>query len=244
MVKTLRPKLPPATLQKLQARIKEQDAIRQQARQSRAEKLQSNQQLAQLNAEKHLEEHLAAEKLQREYQTQAKERGDFWVQAEPKVLLIIRIKGVNKLPPKVKKVFQLFRLKQINNAVFIKNNKATLQMLRLIEPWVTFGYPSRSTISRLLYKRGFVKIDKQRRPLTDNAQILDSLGSLGISSVEDVIREIHLCGEQFKKVNNFLWPFKLSTPKGGFVHKCQSYIKGGDWGNREAEINKLVRRML
>jgi len=42
----------------------------------------------------------------------------------------------------VRKVLQLFRLRQINNGVFIKLNKATLQMLKIAEPYVAWGYES------------------------------------------------------------------------------------------------------
>jgi hypothetical protein len=38
----------------------------------------------------------------------------------------------------------------------------------------------------------------------------------GVVCVEDVIHEIYTVGPQFKKVNKFLWPFKLSSPRGGF----------------------------
>ena len=36
---------------------------------------------------------------------------------------------------KVKKVLQLFRLRQINNGVFIRLNKATINMLRISGEW-------------------------------------------------------------------------------------------------------------
>ena len=39
------------------------------------------------------------------------------------------------MSPKVKKVLQLFRLRQINNGVFIKLNKATINMLRICGEW-------------------------------------------------------------------------------------------------------------
>ena len=39
------------------------------------------------------------------------------------------------MSPKVKKVLQLFRLRQINNGVFIKLNKATISMLRICGEW-------------------------------------------------------------------------------------------------------------
>jgi len=36
-----------------------------------------------------------------------------------------------QVAPKVRKVLQLFRLRQINNGVFMKLNKATINMLRI-----------------------------------------------------------------------------------------------------------------
>ena len=47
----------------------------------------------------------------------------------------MRIRGINQVAPKVKKVLQLFRLRQINNGVFIKLNKATIAMLRICGEW-------------------------------------------------------------------------------------------------------------
>jgi large subunit ribosomal protein L7e len=39
-------------------------------------------------------------------------------------------------------------------------------------------------------------------------------------------------------------PFKLSNPTGGFrARKFTHFIEGGDTGNREEQINKLIRRM-
>mmetsp|Transcript_23604 Transcript_23604/g.3913 ORF Transcript_23604/g.3913 Transcript_23604/m.3913 type:complete len:118 (-) Transcript_23604:41-394(-) len=117
-------------------------------------------------------------------------------------------------------------------------------MLRRIEPYVTFGYPSKSLITKLVYKRGFVKINKQRVPINDNAMIEDNLGKFGLKCVEDLIHEIATCGPHFKEANNFIWTFKLKSPTKGFVHKRQSYINGGDWGNREDKIAALIKRMI
>ena len=48
--------------------------------------------------------------------------------------------SVNEIAPKPRKILQLLRLLQINNGVFVKVTKATEQMLRLVEPYVTYGY--------------------------------------------------------------------------------------------------------
>ncbi len=55
----------------------------------------------------------------------------YYIPAEPKLAFVIRIRGINQVAPKVRKVLQLFRLRQINNGVFIKLNQATINMLRI-----------------------------------------------------------------------------------------------------------------
>lgn len=66
--------------------------------------------------------------------------------------------SINKVAPKVKKVLQLLRLRQIGNGTFVKLNRATLNMLRIAQPYITYGYPSLKTVRDLIYKRGFVKV--------------------------------------------------------------------------------------
>lgn len=68
-------------------------------------------------------------------------------------------------------------------------------------------------------------------------------GKYGIICVEDLIHEIYTVGKNFKPANNFLWPFKLSSPRGGMNKKTTHFVEGGDAGNREDQINRLVRRM-
>lgn len=138
----------------------------------------------------------------------------------------------------------LLRLRQLHNGVLVKLNKATMQMIRLIEPYITYGYPSAETISKLIYKRGYAKEDGARIPIQSNEQIEKHLGKHGIICMEDLVHEITTCGPHFKEANNFLWPFKLSPPKGGFSAKRHSFIQGGDWGNREEYVNELINKML
>ena len=238
------PRQVPESLKKLQARIelaKQQKAKASQELESQKAALAAE---AISKGEKYLEEYIHAEALSIQNHATAKKNSEFWVDSEPKVLLLIRIKGINKIAPKPRKVLKLFRLLQLHNAVLVKNNKATKQMIKLIEPYVTYGYPSYQTISRLIYKRGYIKVNNQRIPLTDNLQIQAALGSKGINTVEDLIHELVTAGPHFKETNTLLCRFKLSSPIHGFVAKRRSYIQGGDWGNREKKINTLVRRMV
>jgi 60S ribosomal protein uL30 len=117
-------------------------------------------------------------------------------------------------------------------------------MFKRIEPYVAYGYPTRQTVSKLIYKRGFGKVGRSRIPLTDNAIIEQNLGKNGITCVEDLIEEVTSVGANFKLANNFLWPFKLNNPRGGWNNKNHPFQKDGDWGNREERINDLIRKML
>ncbi|KAF3962984.1 hypothetical protein CMV_012574 [Castanea mollissima] len=174
---------------------------------------------------------------------EAKLKGGFYVDPEAKLLFIIRIRGINAMHPKTRKILQLLRLRQIFNGVFLKVNKATVNMLQRVEPYVTYGYPNLKSVRELIYKRGYGKLNQQRTALTDNAIVEQALGKYGIICTEDLIHEIMTVGPHFKQANNFLWPFKLKAPLGGLKKKRNHYVEGGDAGNRENFINELIRRM-
>ncbi|MED6156334.1 60S ribosomal protein L7-4 [Stylosanthes scabra] len=178
-----------------------------------------------------------------ELKREAKLKGGFYVDPEAKLLFIVRIRGINAMDPKSRKILQLLRLRQIFNGVFLKVNKATVNMLHRVEPYVTYGYPNLKSVRELIYKRGFGKLDRQRIALTDNSIIEQALGQHGIICIEDLIHEIITVGPHFKEANNFLWPFKLKAPLGGLKKKRNHYVEGGDAGNRENYINELIRRM-
>ncbi|KAL9298467.1 putative ribosomal protein L7/L30 [Arabidopsis thaliana] len=169
-------------------------------------------------AEQYSKEYAEKEKELISLKREAKLKGGFYVDPEAKLLFIIRIRGINAIDPKTKKILQLLRLRQIFNGVFLKVNKATMNMLRRVEPYVTYGFPNLKSVKELIYKRGYGKLNHQRIALTDN------------SIVE-------------QEANNFLWPFQLKAPLGGLKKKRNHYVEGGDAGNRENFINELIRRM-
>jgi len=176
---------------------------------------------------------------------QARKHHNFYVPDEPRLAFVVRIRGINQIHPRPRKVLQLFRLRQINNGVFMKINKATANMLRIAEPYIAWGYPNMKTVRELIYKRGYAKINGRRIPITDNRMIEERLGKRsGIICMEDLIHEIYTVGPNFKIASNFLWPFKLNTPTGGWQKKTNHFIEGGDYGNRENKINVLLRKMI
>jgi len=175
---------------------------------------------------------------------QAKSHGNFFLEAKPKVAVVIRIRGIAKVAPKQRKVLQLLRLRQIFNAVFVKINKPMQNMLRLVEPYIAYGYPSLKTVRALIYKRGHLKTNRQRVKITDNKQVKEQFKNDAVVCVEDVVNQVYTAGKNFQKVTNGLWPFKLSPPKGGMRQKRRHFIEGGDFGNRETLINRFLHRMI
>lgn len=200
-------------------------------------------------AETYAEEYKKAERDFFEAKRNARKDGKFYVPAEAKVAFVIRIRGINAMPPKEKKILRLLRLRQIQNGVFVKLNYATIRMLQRVEPYITYGYPNLKSVKELIYKRGFGKVGKPgawtRTALSDNRVIEGVLGKYNIICMEDLIHEIFTCGPHFKEANNFLWPFQLSSPRGGYSRKSKliHFAEGGDAGNREELINGLIRRM-
>lgn len=195
-------------------------------------------------AEKYVSEYRQKERDLIRLKRSAKVRKNFHVESEPTLAFVIRIRGIRGVHPRVKQVLRLLRLRQINNGVFVKLNKATVQMLRIAEPYIAWGYPNLKSVRELVYKRGFGKVNKQRVPLSDNSVIEKALGKQDIICLEDLVHEIFSVGENFKKAANFLWPFKLNNPKNGWRKKANHFADGGDFGNREQYINQLLRKMV
>merc|ERR1712135_15031 len=155
-------------------------------------------------AEKYIKEYRSKEHDEVRLSRQAKKEGNFYVPAESRLAFVIRIRGVNQVSPKVRKTLKLFRLLQINNGVFI----------------------NLKSVRDLIYKRGHAKVRGRRIPLTSNDIIERKLGATNIICMEDLVHEVFTVGSNFKYASNFLWPFKLNTPTGGWRKKTNHYVEG------------------
>ncbi|XP_022245673.1 60S ribosomal protein L7-like isoform X1 [Limulus polyphemus] len=163
---------------------------------------------------------------------------------EHRLGFIIRIRGSDGVCSRTSKILDLLKLRAVNIGVFVEMNEAMLQLLKVIEPFVTWGYPNLKTVRELIYKRGYGRAMGRRFPLSDNAFIEERLGKYGIVCLEDLLHQLYTIGPHFKKVANFLWKFKLNPPKNGWTKKSLRFTEGGDYGNRDIKINDLLRKMI
>merc|ERR1712178_332674 len=157
------------------------------------------------SAEKYVKEYRALAKQRVRMHRQAKAAGNHFVDGEAKLAFVVRIRGLNDMHPKTKKILQIMRLRQMNMGVFMKISKAATEMLKRVVPYLSYGYPNLKSVRELIYKRGYGNINKQRLALNDNAVIEKGLGAHGIMCIEDLVHEIYTVGPHFKEANNFLW---------------------------------------
>jgi len=240
----------PEGLRKAWERENRSKEIRKKINDKKLAKLPEKRKAQALRIKQYEEEYIKIKSDRQQNVKNARLNGNFFKAEDPKVAIVIRVRGINRVSPKVRKVLQLFRLLQIHNAVFIKLNKATINMLKLIQPYIAYGYPSVACIRSLIYKRGFAKIRHRpgaisRIPIMSSDLIESNLGKYGIETVEDMVHEISTVGPNFTKTVNFLWPFKLNCPRGGYRgRKRRHFLEGGTYGNWEVHIQNLVMRML
>merc|ERR1711990_207185 len=108
------------------------------------------------NKDKRVAMYKSAEKYVKEYRNMAKQRkaaGNHFVDAEAKLAFVVRIRGLNDMHPKTKKILQIMRLRQMNMGVFMKVSKAATEMLKRVEPYLSYGYPNLKSVRELVYKR-------------------------------------------------------------------------------------------
>merc|ERR1712086_612825 len=198
-------------------------------------------------AEQYIKEYTEQEKSLVTMKRAARKAGTFYVEPEQKVLFVMRLRGINGMHPKTRHIMKVLRLLQMHNGVFMKVNKATMNNLVKVDPYIMYGYPNLKSVRDLVYKRGFGKVGGSRVPLTDNSIIEKALSEKtkgAVICIEDIVNQLYTCGPYFKEVSKFLWPFKMNNPVGGFSRIRNHFVEGGDCGNREEYVNDLIRRML
>jgi hypothetical protein len=72
-------------------------------------------------AESYAAEYRAAEKQAVAARRQARRAGNFYREPDAKLVFVVRIRGINQVPPKTKKILRLLRLIQVNLFIIFVN---------------------------------------------------------------------------------------------------------------------------
>jgi hypothetical protein len=111
-------------------------------------------------------------------------------------------------------------------------------MLRIVEPYIAWGYPNLKSVNELIYKWSYGQINKKRIALTDNSLITGFLSKFGIICMEDLGYEIYTVGKRFKEVNKLLLLlFILFMCDGSWKRVCMCHsacvdVRGQVWSVR------------
>uniref|UniRef100_A0A2K6DVI8 Ribosomal protein L30 ferredoxin-like fold domain-containing protein n=1 Tax=Macaca nemestrina TaxID=9545 RepID=A0A2K6DVI8_MACNE len=156
------------------------------------------------------------------------------------VVRIERIDGVSLL---VQRTIAKLHLKKIFSGVFVKVTPQNLKMLRIVEPYVTWGFPNLKSVQELILKCGQAKVKNKTIPLSDNTAIEEHLGKFGVICLEDLIHEIAFPGKHFQEISWFLCPFHLSVTHHATKNRVGFLKEIGTPGYRGEGINQLIRQL-
>ncbi|XP_030383634.1 60S ribosomal protein L7 [Scaptodrosophila lebanonensis] len=248
-------KLPGKTVSVLKhrkRRIQQDQSVVQQKRQNRlnrVKKLKAHHSFK--RAESFVMDYLKAERTSKRIKQTllrtnvTKQSADAAEKTNQKLLLVMRHAGKKIHDETTLKIFKTLRMSQRHNAVFLENTKENQLLLRVIEPFVVYGFPTISTIRDLLFKKGFALVNGKKEAIQSNTMVEEQLGEKGVICLEDIIHEIFTVGPNFEAVTKFLCTFKLSSPRDGWKKKVSvSFKRGGEYGNRENGINDLIARCI
>ncbi|XP_045384546.1 60S ribosomal protein L7-like 1 [Lemur catta] len=153
---------------------------------------------------------------------------------------IQRINGVSSL---VQKTIARLRLKKIFSSVFVRVTLQSLKLLRMVEPYVTWGFPNLKSVCELILKCGQAKVKNKTISLTDNTVIEEHLGKFDVICLEDLIHEIAFPGKHFQEISWFLRPFQLPVAHHATKNKVGFLGEMGSPGYRGERINQLIHQL-
>jgi large subunit ribosomal protein L30 len=139
---------------------------------------------------------------------------------------VIRVRGVRKIAPRIKKSLELLRLERPNHCVLVEDSPQNKGMLEKAKDYIAYGPVAEETIASLLQKRGHKGPELLRTVLKEDA-------------LKKAAKEIF----SGKKTSEFANPvFRLNPPSRGYKDTKRSYPQG-DLGKR-GEMDTLLRRMI
>ncbi len=151
---------------------------------------------------------------------------------------VIRVRGHINVNVDIEYTMKLLRLNKVNHCVVIPDTTYYRGMLQKAKDYLTWGEIGPEVLENLVAKHGKLVGEK---PLTD--AYLKS--NTKFKSVKDLAKAIHDEKVDYKDVPDVKPLFRLPPPThGGYEGIKRSYQAGGALGNREQEIDSLLRRMI
>lgn len=157
--------------------------------------------------------------------------------AQHKCIVAIRIRGVISASQEVRETLGMLHLTKNNYAVLIDDRQSFLGMLSVVRDYVTYGTPSKATVTELIMQRGRLRGDKK---FTE-----DYARKNGFDSLDALAAAVFDCKTEYWKLPGVQAVFRLHPPTKGFKHNIKrGYGSGGELGYRADKIDGLLKRMF
>lgn len=141
-------------------------------------------------------------------------------------LAVVRIRGIRKISPRIKKTMELLKLEKPNHCVLVDSSPQTLGMLGKAKDYVTYGPVDEATVLALLKKRG-------RKGQSLLRAVMDE------EKLKKAAKEI-FAG---KKTADYANPvFRLNPPSKGYRDMKAAYPTG-ELGKRD-DMAPLLKKMM
>lgn len=163
-----------------------------------------------------------------------------------RLILVFRHRGEHIANKTVQSGLTRLSLPFVNSAMFHRLTPDIHALLKIVEPFVTWGYPEMWLIRELIFKYGTLSDHNKLVLITSNNVVEEIFGKYDLICVDDLIHEIMTLGPNFDKVRRRFRSFKLRNPLGAWSHerKAKLYSLGGVAGFRGDAINDLFKRLL
>ncbi|CAD7948519.1 unnamed protein product [Amoebophrya sp. A25] len=167
-------------------------------------------------------------------------------EANGKILLVVRNKRKNPTPA-VLKILKRLQLENHNTVTFVPYDEATCLELKVIEPFVYWGYPSMKIVNELLHKKATFRTSANEKvTLSNNALVEEHLGDIGVLCVEDIVQTIYRrpSDADFQTVMARLWPIDLGDYTKKIAEGFEPEFKKLHFGNVSRKVNKIIEEVL
>ncbi len=159
------------------------------------------------------------------------------MEEKPKLLAVIRIRGMVGAHREVRETMAYLRLHRNNHMTLVPSTPSYVGMLQKVKDYITWGEISKDVLIKVLEKRGRLVGNKR---LTE-----ENVKSLGFNSIEELADALYNLKVKLKDIEGLKPIFRLRPPRKGFKYSIKRpYGSKGETGYRGEAINELILRML
>lgn len=152
-------------------------------------------------------------------------------------IAIVRVRGTVNINTDIKDTLRMLHLTRANHCTIIPDGPTWHGQLLKVKDYVTWGEVTEETVLQLLKTRGRLSGNK---PLTE-AHLSKHTP---YKSFADLAKALAGGKVDLRKVDGMKPLFRLHPPRKGYEKVVRDYHTGGSLGDRGAEINTLIGRML